>query len=75
MKHGTSILHVAFLFLFSVNINVDKVETKATHRPLYIVPGVFCGPVLTSVVDQHPLDDVGHLMLQLHRETKEIIHA
>lgn len=38
--------------------------STALHRPLNVVPGVLCGPVLASVVDYHALYDVGHLIFQ-----------
>lgn len=38
-----------------------------TYRPLNVVPGVLCGPVLASVVDYHALYDIGHLIFQLER--------
>lgn len=37
----------------------------APHRLLDVIPGVFAGPVHTGVVDDHVLDDAGHLVFQL----------
>lgn len=36
--------------------------STALHRSLDVVPGVLCGPVLSSVVDDHAFDDVRHLI-------------
>lgn len=45
-----------------------------THRLLKVVPGLFCGSVLTRVVDHHVSKDVGHLVFQLKRKEKRNHH-
>lgn len=40
-----------------------------SHRFLDVVPGVLGSLVHTGVVDDHVLDDVGHLVFQLEVRT------